>query len=392
MREASQATAVKSQAAARRWTEVPAAASVVLVGAAPPSHAVLGQLAASSRGAGLDALARRFDALGAWLADDLAALESALSDTGALRDTLARRAAHHLLAQPGKRIRPLCVLLAARVGGAQDLQLRASAVRHLAVGAELAHAATLMHDDVIDLGDERRGASTARVLFGNPASVLGGDHLLVAALRHVDRARQPQALSELIGVIDEMVAAEALQIERRLVTNPGDAAEAERAWRAVAAGKTGALFAWALRSGGRIGGLDDADVARLGRFGMLLGEAFQLADDALDLDGDPAVTGKDALLDVREGKPTWPIAVALARDPTLALALHELAARPKDAVGVVVSVALADRIRATGAVQATWQRAAEVAAEAVTLLDNLPPNDATAALAAVVKAAARRDR
>ncbi|MCB9738378.1 MAG: polyprenyl synthetase family protein [Deltaproteobacteria bacterium] len=353
---------------------------------------ILGPLAASSRAAGLGSLAERFETLAAWLDDDLQALESALGEARAERreepfDTLARRAARHLLDQPGKRVRPLCVLLASRLG---EVPPASRAVRDLAAAAELAHAATLLHDDVIDLGDERRGASTARVLYGNPASVLGGDHVLVDALRRVDRAGVPGAMTELIDVIDRMVAAEALQLERRGAADLCEPEEAQIAWRRVADGKTGALFAWALRAGGRAANLPDAAVERLGAFGALLGEAFQLADDALDLDGDPALTGKDAFADLREGKPTWPIAFAVARDPSLGAALREVAQQPPHAVEPATLLALRDRILRTGAVPATWRQAEAAAERAVALLQEFPNGPARDALVAVVRAAARR--
>ncbi len=359
----------------------------------PPSGRVLGPLAESSRAAGLPALADRFEDLAAWLDDDLQALERAIGEARAVRDgepvdTLARRAARHLLAQPGKRVRPLCVLLAARLGGGV---FPAAAVRDLAAAAELAHAATLLHDDVIDLGDERRGASTARVLYGNPASVLGGDHVLVEALRRVDRAGVPGTMTELIEVIDRMVAAEALQLERRGAADLCEAEEEADAWRRVADGKTGALFAWALRAGGRAAGLLDDAVDRLGAFGALLGEAFQLADDALDLDGDPRKTGKDAFADLREGKPTWPIAYAVARELGLGAALRSVAQRPPHAVPSGELTALRDRVIASGAVPATRRQAADVAERAVQALADFPPSPARDALCAVVRAAANRD-
>ena len=358
----------------------------------------LGSLAESSRAAGLDDLAQRFAALADWLGGDLAALEQALAEAGVDASTRARRAAQHLLHQPGKRIRPLVVLLAGRLARTDVADPTPTApaqaqLRDLAIAAELAHAATLLHDDVIDQGDDRRGAPTARVLVGNAASVLGGDHLLVEALRRVDRAAVPGAMTELIEVIDQMVEAEALQLGRRGALDDALAFEADaalEAWTHVARGKTGALFRWAMRAGGRAAQQPPEVIDQLGAFGAALGEAFQLADDALDIAGDPARTGKPALTDVREGKPTWPLVVAVERDPSIAADLRALAATPR--FDAAEADALRRRILATGAVEATWQRAQAVAAQATATLRGCCAGPACEALVAVVEAAAQRDR
>src|SRR5690606_25678383 len=185
-------------------------------------------------------------------------------------------------------------------------------VRDLAVACELVHAATLLHDDVIDEGTERRGAPAARVIYGNSASVLAGDALFTEALRLVGRAGVPGLLDELLTVIAEMVDAEALQLERR-----GRLDLSREAYLRVIRGKTATLFRWALRAGGGAAGLGAGQVDALGEAGASLGLAFQLTDDLLDLDGDPAVTGKDALADLRQGKVTWPVILACEREPDL---------------------------------------------------------------------------
>ena len=170
----------------------------------PRPDRVLEPLTTVSQRAGLGPLASRLSEIRRWLASDLAGLEAALSaDAGGGDEDLARRAAAHLLGRPGKRIRPLCVFLASRAGDARPAPER---VRDLAVAAELVHAATLLHDDVIDQGTERRGAPTARIIYGNPASVLGGDHLLVEALRRVGASGDPDMMERLLDVIAEMIA------------------------------------------------------------------------------------------------------------------------------------------------------------------------------------------
>ncbi len=345
---------------------------------------VLEPLRAVSARAGLTPLATRLAEIRLWLADDLRGLERDLEGPRSDHEDLARRAASHLLGRPGKRIRPLCVFLASRAGGRA---VEPQVVRDLAVAAELVHAATLLHDDVIDQGMERRGAPTARVLYGNPASVLGGDHLLVEALRRVRGCESASLLGGLLDVIGEMIAAEALQLERRGAFEPD-----REVYDRVVDGKTAALFRWAMVAGGTVGGLSSAEVSALAAAGSALGFAFQLVDDALDLSGDPRVIGKDGLLDLREGKLTWPLIIACEREPALGAALAAVADTPERLDDPHFRAQLRTRLLATGCVEATKARARGLADEARRKLGRLPAGPAREALAAVVAVAVERAR
>src|SRR5580658_8326919 len=171
---------------------------------------VLAQLTEVCEVRGLPGLHDKLSTLQALVSEDLAELYAALAEIprGA---SLVHRSAHHLLDLGGKRLRPLCVLLAARTGETRG----GPAVRDLAVAVELVHSATLLHDDVVDAGDIRRGQPTARVMYGNAASIFAGDWLLIEAMKRVRRAAVPGTLDHLLGIIEEMIFAEALQLAGR---------------------------------------------------------------------------------------------------------------------------------------------------------------------------------
>lgn len=350
---------------------------------------VLTPLAEVAARESLAPLARRLVDLRLWLADDLALFEAGIVDVEAALGEgpvmapglRVRQAADHLLALPGKRIRPLCVLLAARLGArAMDAD-----VRRTAIACELVHAATLLHDDVIDDSRERRGAPASRVLFGNSASILGGDYLLVQALRLVQRSDGGMLLPELLAVMSRIVAAEALQLERR-----GRFAPSRDIYLQVVRGKTAALFAWGLGAGAALGHLSPQACAALGEVGMHLGLAFQLVDDVLDIEGDPQVTGKDALQDLREGKLTWPMILASEASEALRAELADIAHVGVTAFGHDRIAGVMQRVRASGALAASRAYARAEAQAACRRLGDLPPGRARDALALIVQSAVQR--
>ncbi|MBW2732066.1 MAG: polyprenyl synthetase family protein [Deltaproteobacteria bacterium] len=321
--------------------------------------------------------AHRLADLREWLADDLAAVEAEISLLLQPGGSVAKRAAQHLLGRPGKRVRPICTLLGARLGHGRLDNARLRQARELGLACELTHAATLLHDDVIDWGTERRGAPTARVIYGNTASVLGGNQLLTAALRRVHSVDEHDLLHRLLAVIDLMVEAEALQLEQQQRFDPNPAT-----YNRIIAGKTASLFRWALEAGAMVAGLSDVEIESAGEVGLRLGLAFQLVDDVLDLRGDPAVLGKDALADLKQGKVTWPLLVALERDSELAPNLQELVEGDGAAE---VGVDLVRRVLATGAVQATRERADAEIGRANAALARLPSGRARDALSTVAE-------
>ena len=158
---------------------------------------VLRPMISSADRVGLAELGQRLVDIRAFMEDDLNQLETDIGETWTELRTRSDRAARHILSLPGKRIRPLCVLLAARMNGLS----MTPAIRSVSLACELVHAAPLLHDDVLDQGTERRGLTTARLLFGNSASVLGGDHLLVNALRRVNLSTSSDITQSLLDCI-----------------------------------------------------------------------------------------------------------------------------------------------------------------------------------------------
>jgi octaprenyl-diphosphate synthase len=228
-----------------------------------------------------------------------------------------------LISRGGKRLRPACVLLASRTGS----RARPDEVRTLAVAVELIHTATLLHDDVVDEGRERRGAPASRFLFGNTASILAGDWLLVEALARIGATGRPHLLEDALCALRGMVAAESIQLAAR----DGPMPNLDGYFR-IAQGKTALLFAFALRAGACAAGAQPATVSALDAYGRALGLSFQIIDDVLDLEGSEASLGKSVLQDAREGKASYPLALGAARDAACSALVRAAPARWQKAI------------------------------------------------------------
>ena len=351
---------------------------------------------------GLDDLGGRLGRLSElvrWDMKEVAEALDALPSSG----SNVQRAAHHLLEQGGKRLRPMCVVLAHRVGTPQG-PLSAD-VRGLAVAVELVHAATLLHDDVVDLGDVRRGAPAARRLFGNAASIFAGDWLLVDALRRVREARVEGTLDRLLDIIEEMIEAESIQLARRVPERDASTGAQTVAppmtvddYFRVVRGKTAALFRWATWAGAKAGGLGTEGAEKVERYGLHLGIAFQLVDDLLDYAGDFEKTGKALFTDLREGKMTYPLLFARDADAEAAALLERLleegapAGTPAGVARRTLELALLERMRQCGALDETRTLASEHALAAVRSLEDLPDAPAREALHTVALATVERER
>jgi octaprenyl-diphosphate synthase len=342
------------------------------------SAPVIDRLRALVRLQGLTELDLRLAELSDRIGPSFDALVTEL-DSIARGDGLAERGARHLLDLEGKFLRPLTLFLAARTGDA-----RRETTTDLAVAVELVHSATLLHDDVVDLGEVRRGHSTSRLVYGNAASIFAGDFLLIEGLRRIRRAGLADLLDEMLEVIDRMIWAEAVQLESRGAL----LLDLDR-YLEIIRGKTAALFAWAATAGARAAGHSPASAARFGDYGAHLGIAFQIVDDLLDVVGG---AGKDIFADLREGKSTYPLIWALERDPALERFIRERLAEGTALVSADRCRVL-ESVTATGAIAACRSLANEHTERAIEALANTAVIDPTAVdtLGALATAALHRD-
>jgi octaprenyl-diphosphate synthase len=230
-------------------------------------------------------------------------LDKAVSDV-----ELIPKLAHHLIDSGGKRLRPMLTIAAAKLCNYQGDGDRFDAHIRLAASVEFMHTATLLHDDVVDDSDYRRGKKAARLLWGNLASVLVGDFLLGQAFRMMVDVGSMPALKILSNAAAVIAEGEVMQLSaaKNLATS-------EDAYLAIIDAKTAALFSAAAEVGAAITGRPLAEQEALKSYGRSLGIAFQLVDDALDYSGDAAKLGKSVGDDFREGKITLPVILAYQR-------------------------------------------------------------------------------
>jgi len=244
------------------------------------------------------------DRLTAHLAQDMVAVNALIRDRMASEHApRIPEVTAHLVEAGGKRLRPLLTLAAARMCGyAGENHLK------LAATVEFIHTATLLHDDVVDESQRRRGRPTANLLWDNKSSVLVGDYLFSRSFQLMVETGNLRVLDILANASATIAEGEVLQL-----TAAQDLATDERIYLQVIRGKTAALFAAAMEVGGVIAGASEAKVAALRDYGDALGIAFQMADDILDYGGSDAVIGKNTGDDFRERKLTLPLIKAVAK-------------------------------------------------------------------------------
>lgn len=320
--------------------------------------------------------APRFEDVDALVGPARELVEVALKQAASEGEAPSTSAAEHLIASGGKRVRPLTLMLSAACFGPID-----DRARELAAVVEMVHVATLLHDDVIDDSDERRGRVTARRVYGNAVSVLAGDLMLTHALDRTFKAA-PSLMGDLLVTLRRLVDGEVIQLRGRVALDLS-ASTYDR----ILSAKTASLFGFAAGAGARLGGAGEAEAASFVQFGERLGVAFQLVDDVLDYEGDPRQTGKGLLGDLHEGKVTLPLALAAAGRPSVA----EDAERARGG-DEAAAVRVAEAVRATGACLEARARARAMTDAALAALKKAPPSPARTLLEQVAIALTRRER
>jgi octaprenyl-diphosphate synthase len=250
-----------------------------------------------------------------------------------------------LIEAGGKRIRPTLCLLAFRAAGGQS-----PLPMDLAVVCELLHNATLLHDDVIDEGELRRGRPAVRVVHGNAISVLGGDFLLVRTVEMI-AARGTRFIDLYTETMKQLINGELVQLQRR-----GSTATTEADYFSIIEGKTASLFRWASFSGALAAGIDEPRAKNLGQFGWHVGMAFQIMDDVLDFSADAAKLGKSLLADIGEGKMTLPVILAAQKSSEIVVLLDRMLEGEESDL---IAPKVAELVHSTGAVAESKKRAAE---------------------------------
>ena len=237
-------------------------------------------------------------------APELAAVETAIATNLASSNELLETMAAHVAKSGGKRLRPLLVILSSRLSGYTGSD-------HIVLGnvVEYLHAATLLHDDVLDDAALRRGSPSANRVWGNHLAVLGGDFLYTTAFDLLLSSAPREVIRVLCRCSLDMIDGEVLQ--RRWRNKP---ALSEETYLAIVTRKTASLISGCCRTGALLAGSDPARVEALGRFGSSLGTAFQVIDDTLDYLADPARLGKALGGDLRQGTVTLPLIHLLRRE------------------------------------------------------------------------------
>lgn len=279
----------------------------------------------------------------------------------------------HLFTAGGKRFRPLFTVLSAQVGPNPDAE------EVVVAGAviELIHLATLYHDDVMDEAAVRRGAPSANARWGNNVAILAGDYLLATASRLVSRLG-PEAVLIVADTFAQLVTG-----QMRETRGAPDGVDLVDEYLKVVHEKTGCLIGAAGRFGGMFSGADDDQVERLSRLGAIVGTAFQIADDIIDIDSESDESGKLPGTDLREGVRTLPMLYALRQGGPDAARLRDLLAGPiHDDDAVLEALAL---LRASPGMDQAKETLGQYAARARHELDLLPELPGRQALASLVE-------
>lgn len=308
---------------------------------------------------------------------DLSAVEQLLLDRADSRSQLIAAASAHTVRSGGKRLRAALALLAARLGSYQ-----LSRVIHAAASAELIHAASLVHDDLVDQAARRRGRVTVHTRWDNDVALMVGDYFFALAAGEMALSPDPRIITYYAQAVQTIVEGELSPVT---VVEPLETALAQYYYKTGA--KTAALFEAACKAGMVSGNGNEAQIAALGRYGYDLGMAFQIVDDVLDFTGDEATLGKPAGNDLRQGTITLPLIYAAAASDSAHLRGIVESAQPADSE---VGVAIAE-VKAAGGVDRALAEAQRYIDQAIGHLAIFPPSPAHRALVELAHFVIERD-
>ncbi len=291
---------------------------------------------------------------------------------------LINQMGHYIVGSGGKRLRPMLLLL-----GAKALGYSGNSHLTLAAVIEFIHTATLLHDDVVDESDLRRGKESANAVWGNAASVLVGDYLYSSAFEMMVRTDNMRVMEILSKTTTAIAEGEVLQL---LNCNNPDTSEEK--YLAVIARKTAILFSAACRLGAVISNATKEIEESLANYGQHLGIAFQLIDDALDYTASEDELGKNLGDDLAEGKPTLPLIYAIQNSSKKEanIIIDAIKTGNKDAFNDVYAI-----VKSTKAIDYTEKRAKDEAEMAITAIENMPESEYKNALITLARFSVQRN-
>lgn len=310
---------------------------------------------------------------------DMAAVNAAILDQLNSDVSLINQLGYYIISGGGKRIRPMIAVLAARA-------LSYKGDKHVTVAAliEFIHTATLLHDDVVDESNMRRGKATANAAFGNAASVLVGDFIYTRAFQMMTDLESLPVLALMSKAVNVIAEGEVLQL-----MNCNDPDITEESYMQVIYSKTARLFEAAAQASAMLAGGTDAQVRALQDYGRYLGTAFQLIDDLLDYDADGETLGKNTGDDLDEGKPTLPLLHAMKHGNAEQSSMIRQAIEQGNGRHLLEPVLQA--MHQCGSLEYTRQRAEEEADKAIAALQALPESSHRVALEGLAHLAVKRD-
>lgn len=298
----------------------------------------------------------------ALVADDKLSVDNVIRQRLQSDVVLVNQLGHYIINSGGKRLRPLLVLLASHAFGYHGYH-------HIPLAAvvEFIHTATLLHDDVVDRSDLRRGKETANAIWGNEASVLVGDFLYSRAFQMMVEAGSMRVMEILSNATNVIAEGEVMQL-----LNCHEPNTTEDTYLEVIRAKTAKLFEAAVQLGGVLSGRSEREIDSLGRYGMHLGTAFQLIDDVLDYSTSSEQIGKNIGDDLAEGKPTLPLIYVIRTGSPAQVALVQKAIEEggRELINDVIQA-----VEETGAIKYTAEAAEKEAEKAIQFLKIIPNSE-----------------